>query len=192
MNKTNEVFSLNYSEIDPLISRTTVWIAWKVAHIQLQEDRLTREPKHSCCAVYTTTKGAYQVQLVLCASRRTLRRIAQGMLEESSEDSEEIEEAAKEFFNILCGSIVSEIANRYRANVLFSPPCFAHDDCRPLLCGLSKCMSFADGEDVEISIICNWRSTGSRIPQNCGSPFNGNTQEMKGDNKHAEKSYGCG
>lgn len=158
MNETNVTPGLDCGEIDSLISRTTVWMARKVANIQLRMDRPTREPKPSCCAVYTTTKGAYQVQLVLCASRKTLRRIAQGMLGESSDDPEEIEEAAKEFLNILCGNIVSEIARRYRANVLFSPPHFACDVRPPLLGGWSERMSFADGRDVEIYIICNWHS----------------------------------
>lgn len=158
MNESNIALSLNGSEIAPLISRTTMWIARKVANIQLRMDRPAREPKPPCCAVYTTTKGAYQAQLVLCASRKTLRRIAEGMLGESSGDPSEMEEAAKEFFNILCGNIVSEIAHRYRAKVLFSPPNFALDGRCPPLDGSSEHMSFAGGGDVEIYIICNWRS----------------------------------
>lgn len=158
MNESDVTLSLNCSVLSPLISQMTVRLARKVANIQLWMDRPTRKPKPPCCAVYTTTKGAYQVQLVLCASRKTLRRIAQGMLGESSGDPEEIEEAAKEFLNILCGNIVSEIAHRYRANVLFSPPRFAHDGRHPPLGGSSERMSFQDGGDVEIDIIYNWRS----------------------------------
>lgn len=158
MDASNATLHLNRSEINLMIGRITVWAARKVAHIQLRMDQPAREPETSCCTVYTTTKGAYQVRLALCANRKTLCRIMEGMLGEPSGDPDEMEEAAKEFFNVLCGNIVSEIARKYRVNVLFSPPQFALGGCPPPLGGPWEYMSFAGGGDVELYMISNWRS----------------------------------
>lgn len=76
------------------------------------------------CTVYTITGGDYQIRLVFCAERALLRRIAEGMLGESTEDPEDIRECAMEFFNVVCGRIVAAIFRETRTRARFHCPDF--------------------------------------------------------------------
>lgn len=76
------------------------------------------------CTVYTTTNGAYEIRLVFCAERTFLSLIAESMLGEPVTDQEDIKECAMEFFNVVCGHIVTAIFKETRSPARFHCPCF--------------------------------------------------------------------
>lgn len=93
------------------------------------------------------------VRLALYAGEKTLSRIADGMLGGPPEDAEEQDEAVKEFFNVLCGHIVTAAAHTYHASILFPPPDFPlADSCPPD--SAAPCVSFVGGGGEELCIVC--------------------------------------
>lgn len=93
------------------------------------------------------------VRLALYAGEKTLSRIADGMLGGPPEDAEEQDEAVKEFFNVLCGHIVTAAAHTYHASILFPPPDFPlADACPPD--NAAPCVSFVGGGGEELCIVC--------------------------------------
>ena len=117
------------NKIDALIQLVTVQVAETVANVKLRRERSPLDFGVDMCTVYTSTKGAYQMRLVLCAEKSFLLRIAEHMLGEPISGFGDIEEAAKEFFNILCGHIVGEIARQCRVKAMFTPPSFVRGSC---------------------------------------------------------------
>lgn len=153
MNGSKDAACIDRSAILPLIDRSTLLVAEKAANLQLEKDSRFRQPAAPCRAVRTTTTDDCRVRLALYAGEQTMHRIADGMLGGPAMDAEEFEEAVKEFFNVLCGHIVSEAARRYHASIFFPPPDFPQDPACPPENG-ALCMSFAGASGEQLCIVC--------------------------------------
>lgn len=61
------------------------------------------------CTVQTTFEGGYCASLTLCADTALFTRLAQQMLEEETISPQDVEDFAKEYFNVICGQIVAKL-----------------------------------------------------------------------------------
>ena len=102
-----------------LIHRTVVDITRQIAKIDLRLCSQDPDPANELCTLHTTIDGDYHTELVLHADRALLHRLTENMMEAKTTDPEDMEEYSKEFFNVLCGHIVSEIFRRTKLPARF-------------------------------------------------------------------------
>ena len=119
---------LDEHALEELIHRTVVDITRQIAKIDLRLCSQDPDPANELCTLHTTIDGDYHTELVLHADRALLHRLTENMMEAKTTDPEDMEEYSKEFFNVLCGHIVSEIFRRTKLPARFHTPCFAYGD----------------------------------------------------------------
>lgn len=77
------------------------------------------------CTVYTTFEGSYHGTLILCADTTFLIRLARYVMQEDIVDPDDLEDLAKEYFNVICGQVVaglyriSHCPSRFRIPVFY-------------------------------------------------------------------------
>lgn len=77
------------------------------------------------CTVYTTFEGSYHGTLILCADTTFLIRLARYIMQEDIVDPDDLEDLAKEYFNVICGQVVaglyriSHCPSRFRIPVFY-------------------------------------------------------------------------
>ena len=76
------------------------------------------------CTVYTTFDKGYHTSLSLCAETAMFLRLTQGMMEREEVTPQDVEDFAKEYFNVLCGHIVTTLFRETRIPAKFLPPSF--------------------------------------------------------------------
>lgn len=80
------------------------------------------------CAVSIIIDGAYGGRLWMCAEKALFYRMAQGACGCSLPSSEDVEETAKEFLNILCGRLISAVYEKTKIPARFYTPCFCEGE----------------------------------------------------------------
>ena len=116
---------------------------------QLAGIRLTRCPPRTpkgagppMDGVYGKVDGAYQMQLLFRAEPRIFQRLACRMIGAPAKDTQEVQEYATEFANVLCGRFISEIYRATKVPARFYPTQYeTYPDSSPL------------GDETEISTI---------------------------------------
>lgn len=81
-------------------------------------------PSGELCTVYTTFQKGCWVGLSMCAERSLFARLAQGMLPGGQVSERDMEDFTKEYFNVLCGRIISEMYLETKAASRFEQPVF--------------------------------------------------------------------
>lgn len=76
------------------------------------------------CTVCTTFEGGYDADLILYMDTALLCRLTKHALQEESVSLQDIEEFSKEYFNVICGHIVSRIFRAAHIASRFSIPRF--------------------------------------------------------------------
>ena len=148
----------NYDQsgFDSLIHQTTLTTAQKAANLSLKVDQLFQEPAAPYHAVHATTtieNENSKLRFTMYANEKVLRHIADSMLGEPADDPEDYEDAVKEFFNIICGRIVSEMVKKYHIRIVFPPPVFSSAYEAPT--NSIAHMSFSDGCGERLCIVCD-------------------------------------
>ena len=96
---------LTDSQIQELWDKVIQDITEHISNVQLykQESALLGETY----TVQTTFEGGYNATLFLCADTALFTRLAQCVLQSETVSQQDVEDFAKEYFNIICGQIVS-------------------------------------------------------------------------------------
>lgn len=97
-------------------------ITRREAGIELQSS--DSQPKGETCTVYTAFNKGYHTSLSLCAESSMFVRLTQRMMGREKVTAEEVEIFAKEFFNVLCGHIATQLYQTTRVPARFDPPLF--------------------------------------------------------------------
>lgn len=140
-------------------------ITKRIAGIDLETANWPQDENGDVASLYTVTKGSYRITVVYHAETRLLRYIADKMARRPVEDPEDMEMYAKEYFNILCGSIVSKINQITNSSARFGIPqyCrgfYAAEDYpgvvlevsyRSIAGGLQLQSCYSGGEDTKTS-----------------------------------------
>lgn len=116
--------SLTPVQLHELICDMTKRITQNVAHIDLTLCDIEPDSHRDLCSVYTTLSGGYSTCFVLCAERSFFHRLTENILGYPTDDPEDLEEYAKEYFNVLCGRLVGEIYQLTKLGAKFHPPIF--------------------------------------------------------------------
>lgn len=93
---------------------------------EMAEIRMTRcvnleAPASRLDAVCGLVDGIYQLELRFRAEENLFWRLAENMIGGKPEDTEEVQEYAREFFNTLCGRFISEIYRETKIPARFYP-----------------------------------------------------------------------
>lgn len=79
-------------------------------------------PSGEVCTMHATFEGGYHATLVLCAELPLLTRLAQRMLQQEHVSAQDIEDLAKEYFNVICGHIAVGLFRAEHISSRFSVP----------------------------------------------------------------------
>lgn len=95
----------------------------QVAGIRLfrKEEQL---PDQELYTVHAAFERGFNSSLSLCAEKNILIRLTQAMMQEDKVTPEDIEDFTKEFFNVVCGHIASELFSVTRVASRFGIPSF--------------------------------------------------------------------
>lgn len=76
------------------------------------------------CTVYTSFQRGYRTGVSLCAERSLFTRLTQRMMQTEEVSPQEVEEFSREYFNALCGRIVSQMYPETKIPARFDRPSF--------------------------------------------------------------------
>lgn len=82
------------------------------------------EPEGELFTVYTVFERGFNTCLSLCAELSMFVRLTRGMMQKEDVSRRDVEDFAKEYFNVLCGHIVSRLFQETKIPARFSPPAF--------------------------------------------------------------------
>ena len=82
------------------------------------------EPSDHICTVHIGFRRGGQSSLSLRADTSMFVRLARGMMQTEDLTPEDVEEVAKEYFNVLCGHVLSRLFQVTRLPARFSVPSF--------------------------------------------------------------------
>lgn len=83
-----------------------------------------QSPGEDLCTVQITFDRGFRTSLTLCADTDLLKRMACNSFHEESVSAEDLEEFAKEYFNVLCGRITGAMFRETQVPAHFGPPVF--------------------------------------------------------------------
>ena len=83
------------------------------------------------CTVYTTFDKGYHTSLSLCAEKSMFVRLTRRMMEKEDVTSREVELFAKEFFNVLCGNVDTQLYQITKVPARFHVPAFCQGRYMP-------------------------------------------------------------
>lgn len=81
-------------------------------------------PGEHMCTVHVGFCRGFHSSLSIRADTALFTRLAQSMLKEEQVTAQDLEDAAKEYFNVLCGHIAAELYRSTRVAARFSVPTF--------------------------------------------------------------------
>jgi chemotaxis protein CheY-P-specific phosphatase CheC len=94
----------------------------QMAHISVQRQAERTTPDVEMDSVYGYINGYDQMEIRFRAEPSVFRRLTDGILGGNSENEEDIQETAVEFFNVLCGRFVSELSTITHVPARFFSP----------------------------------------------------------------------
>lgn len=110
--------ALSQEQVQSILDEVMQDITNRMSEIQLsnQEAPLSQD----VCTIHTTFEGGYNAILVLYADRALMTKLAQQVMQEESVAPQDVEECAREYFNVICGQVVAglfktaHISSRFR------------------------------------------------------------------------------
>lgn len=94
----------------------------KVAGIRLYQGDSSLND--NLCTVHTAFNKGFQFSLSLCADLTMFMRLAKNMLQTDEVMPQDVEDFAKEYFNVLCGYIASSLFQATKVATRFTVPVF--------------------------------------------------------------------
>ena len=79
---------------------------------------------NNICTVHTTFEGGFTGTLVLYADTALMARLAQQVLQTDEVSPQDIEDFAREYFNVICGQIVANLFRTAHISSRFHIPSF--------------------------------------------------------------------
>ncbi len=89
------------------------------------------EPGEDVCTVHIRFRKGFHSSLSLRADTAMLTRLTQSMLQEENVTPQDLEDATREYFNVLCGNIVSALHQATRVASRFGIPSFHQGNYSP-------------------------------------------------------------
>lgn len=112
------------ADIEKILDDTVRDITKRLANIELKKADWSQSDLNDVASLYTATTGSYKITVVTHAETRLLRYIAEKMARRTVDEPEDVEMYSKEYFNILCGHIISKINQKTKSSARFGVPHF--------------------------------------------------------------------
>lgn len=93
--------------------------------------RAEAEPRDHICTVHIGFRQGFHSSLSLRADAALFVRLAQSMLREERITAQDLEDVAKEYFNVLCGHIAAALYQATHISARFSVPSFHWESYSP-------------------------------------------------------------
>lgn len=81
-------------------------------------------PEGELFTVYSVFERGFNSSLSMCAEKALLVKITQAMMQDENVTERDVEDFSKEYFNILCGHIVTRLYRLTKTAARFSVPSF--------------------------------------------------------------------
>ena len=115
--------TLSQSEVLEILDRVMKDITNRLDTIQRSNQTPTLGPNDSC-TVCTTFEGGYRATLTLCVDTNFLIHLAQRSMQEENVSAEDLEDFAKEYFNVICGQVAARLFQAAHISSRFQIPTF--------------------------------------------------------------------
>ena len=115
--------------LEQILDQALQDVTERTAGVRLSQGE--QPPGEDLCTVHIAFDRGFNTSLTLCADTSLLSRMACNSFHEEEVNSEDIEEFAKEYFNVLCGKIAGAMFQATRVPAHFSPPTFYHGRYEP-------------------------------------------------------------
>lgn len=116
------MYSLSERKIHDILNDVMVRVTKKMADIDMRPGEAV--PAEDVYTVYTTLEGECDANLTMCAEKPFLERLAQQVLFEKDVGMQDVEDVAKEYFNVICGLMISQMHPLIRRPTRFQIPTF--------------------------------------------------------------------
>ncbi len=115
--------TLSQSQVLEILDRVMKDITNRIVTIQSSDKTPPLCPNDSC-TVYTTFEGGYRATLTLCVDSNLLLHLAQTSMQEENVSAEDLEDFAKEYFNVICGQVAARLFQAAHISSRFQIPTF--------------------------------------------------------------------
>lgn len=112
-----------------VFDRITRQVTKDTIGIQLVEGDAS--PGEDLCTVHIGFQRGFRSSLSLRANKAMLRRLTQSLMMEENVSLQDMEDATKEYFNVLCGQIAAALFQATRIAARFGVPSFHHGHYSP-------------------------------------------------------------
>lgn len=114
--------SLTQCEVQNVLDSVMRDITNRVANIQLckKDSALSNQ----ICTVHTDFEGPCHASLTLCADTSMFVRLTKHVMQSEAVAPQDIEDFSKEYFNVICGQLVSHLSRRAHLHSRFCIPKF--------------------------------------------------------------------
>lgn len=114
--------AMSQEELKRLFDAAVREVTQNTAGVRLYQG--TEPPDGELCTVYIKFKNGFRSSLSLCADTAILARMAKNMLQVENLTPQDLEDFSKEYFNILCGKISSQLFRATKVASRFDAPSF--------------------------------------------------------------------
>lgn len=114
--------SLTENEVLNILDCVMRNITNRVVNIQLCKQAMRFSG--DTCTVHTKLTGGYDATLILYADTNLMTRLTQQCVQEEKVDPRDVEDFVREYFNVICGQVVSKLFQTTRVPSRFHIPCF--------------------------------------------------------------------
>ncbi|MCQ4726098.1 chemotaxis protein CheX [Anaerotignum faecicola] len=110
-------------DISEIIDKSVKDISKRVAKIDVSKEKINLLGKlEAPYTIFSAINGDYQIILSFCTDRAVLKAIAENMMHGKELNEDEVLIYTSEYFNILCGHVVSSINREFYLKSSFSVP----------------------------------------------------------------------
>lgn len=113
---------MSQHKLEEMFDRFIREVTEQTGGIRLRQD--LGPPDGDLCTVYIEFTKGFHTSLSLCVDAAMLARMAQQFLQTEDVTQQDLEDFGKEYFNILCGRIASELFQATQVSSRFSVPFF--------------------------------------------------------------------
>lgn len=150
--------AISQEQLSKIFDRMTREITRKVVGLQLTLADVPPgdgPPGGDLCTVYVAFKRGFCFGLSLRTDMVLLTRLAQRFLQKEDITSLEVEEAAKEYFNVLCGRIAIALYKATRTASRFGVPSFYRESFSPQGSREQLVLNYFSERNESVQLVCH-------------------------------------
>ena len=119
------------AELEKLFDETLQEVTRRVGGIRLQQEGGDLPPEGEVYTVYVKFDRGVRSSLCLSADKSMFLRLTRFMMRREDVTRQDIEDFAKEYFNVVCGHIAAKLFQKTQVSSRFSVPGFCSGHYRP-------------------------------------------------------------